>query len=59
MNWKKKLATCTTLIVLATFIVHIINRLIYFLSTNDNLLSKREGFYYEWRFGKIFYKKQG
>lgn len=59
MNWKKKLATCTALIVLSTTIIHIINRLTYFLSTIDNLLGKREGQYYEWRFGNIFYQKQG
>ena len=59
MNWKKKLATYASLTVLATFIIHIINKLIYFMSTIDNLLGRKEGLYYEWRFGKIFYTKEG
>ena len=59
MNWKKKLATYASLSILATFIIHIINKLIYFMSTIDNLLGKKEGLYYEWRFGKIFYTKEG
>lgn len=59
MNWKKKLTTCTALIVFATFIAHIINKFIYLMATVDSLLSKRDGNYYEWRFGKIFYTKQG
>lgn len=59
MKWKKKLATCVVLVALATLIMHVINKFIYFLATLENLLSKTEGDYYEWRFGKIFYKKQG
>ena len=59
MNWKKKLATYASLTVLATFIIHIINKLIHFMSTIDNLLGRKEGLYYEWRFGKIFYTKEG
>lgn len=59
MKWKKKLATCAALITLATLIMHLINKLIYFVATLENLLSKTEGEYYDWRFGKIFYKKQG
>lgn len=59
MNWKKKLTTCTALIALATLIAHIINKFIYFMATVDNLLGKRSGTYYDWRFGKIFYTEQG
>lgn len=59
MNWKKKLATYTSLAALATFIIHIINKLIYFMATIDNLLGKKEGLYYDWKFGKIFYTKEG
>lgn len=29
------------------------------MATVDDLLGKKEGTYYEWRFGKIFYTKQG
>ncbi len=59
MNWKKKLATYTSLAALATFIIHIINKLIYFMATIDNLLGKKDGHYYEWKFGNIFYTKSG
>lgn len=56
---KKKLKTCALLAALATGTMYVINRIIYYLSTIDNLLNNTEGNYYEWRFGKIFYKKQG
>lgn len=56
---KKKLKACAVLTVLAAGTIYIINRVIYYLSTIDNLLGITEGNYYEWRFGKIFYKKQG
>lgn len=59
MNWKKKFATFTAVSALSVFIMHIINRIIYFTSTLDNLLDNFEGHYYEWRFGKIFYTKKG
>lgn len=59
MKWKKKLATCAALVTLSALIMHVINKFIYFIATLENLLSKTEGEYYEWRFGKIFYKKQG
>lgn len=56
---KKKLRTCLLLAALAAGTIYVINRIIYYLSTIDNLLNNKEGNYYEWRFGKIFYKKQG
>lgn len=59
MNWKKKLATYTSLAALATLIIHIINKLVYFMATIENLLGKKEGLYYDWKFGKIFYTKNG
>lgn len=59
MNWKKKLTTYTILTLLSTGIIHIINRFVYFIATIDNLLSKDEGEYYDWRFGSIYYTKHG
>lgn len=59
MNWKKKLTSCITITALAACISHIINKFIYFMATVDNRLGKRSGYYYDWRFGKIFYTKQG
>lgn len=59
MDWKKKLTTCTAFIVLATSIAYVINKFIYLIATISNFLGKRKGTYYEWRFGQIFYTKQG
>ena len=36
-----------------------INKLINTLSISDNILGKTRGYYYDWRFGKIYYTKQG
>lgn len=59
MNWKKKLMNCALFVSMTTFVMFIINKLIYFISTIENVLDKVKGNYYEWRFGKIFYTKQG
>lgn len=59
MNWKKKITTCTLLLVITAVVLSIINKLICFFATLDNLLKDPEGNYYEWRFGKVFYVKQG
>ena len=59
MNWKKKIIRITALTGITTLIIHIINKLIYFSSTMDNLLSNTSGSYYNWKFGKIYYKKIG
>lgn len=59
MNWKKKLMNCALFVSITTFVMFIINKLIYFISTIENVLDKVKGNYYEWRFGKIFYTKQG
>ena len=59
MNWKKKLMNCALFVAITTFVMFIINKLIYFISTVENVLDKIKGNYYEWRFGKIFYTKHG
>lgn len=56
---KKKITTGAILVATATVTIHVINKIIFYLSTIDNYLSKQEGNSYEWRFGNIFYKKQG
>ena len=56
---KKKLTTGAILIATATVTIHVINKIVFYLSTIDNHLSKQEGNSYEWRFGNIFYQKQG
>lgn len=59
MSWKKNLAITTGLIGAATAGIHMINKFIYLSATLDNLLNSNSETYYEWRFGKIYYKKQG
>ena len=59
MSWKKKLAGITALAGATTVTIHMINKFIYFSATLDNLLGNPSGSYYEWKFGKIFYTKQG
>lgn len=59
MSWKKKLATCAALTSLASLTIYAINKITYFVSTIDNLLSGDKGTFYDWRFGKIFYTKKG
>ncbi|MSC85399.1 alpha/beta fold hydrolase [Eubacterium sp. am_0171] len=39
--------------------MHVVNRLVYYISTIDNLLYHKDEKYYDWRFGRIFYTKQG
>lgn len=56
---KNKLTTFAVLASLGTITMHLINKSINELATINNLLNPAEGNYYEWRFGKIYYKKQG
>lgn len=59
MSWKKKLTTCALLGGTAVGIMHIVNRLVYHISTIDNFLFHKDEKYYDWRFGRVFYTKQG
>lgn len=59
MSWKKKLTTCAVIGAITGGIIHVVNRLVYYISTMDNLLEEKEEKYYDWRFGRIFYTKQG
>ena len=59
MSWKKKLAAGTALAGISAVSIHMINKFIYFSATLDDLLANPSGSYYEWRFGKIYYTKQG
>lgn len=59
MGWKRKLATGITLISASTAAIHMINKIIYFSATLDNLLSNPSGSYYEWKFGKVYYTAKG
>lgn len=59
MGWKKKITLTTLLTGSAAIGIHLINKTIYLSSIVDNNLNNSDGNYYEWKFGKIFYKKTG
>ena len=60
MNKKgQKLLTFTVLLSAATGIIHCINRFIETSSQLKNLLSEDKGNTYPWRFGNIYYTKEG
>lgn len=56
---KKKISIFAILTTLAAITMHIINKIINYIATIDNLLKNSEENYYEWRFGNIHYKKSG
>lgn len=59
MSWKKNLTIGTLLAGATALGIHMINKAIYLSATLDNLLNHTPETYYEWKFGKIFYTKQG
>lgn len=56
---KNKIKNTIILTSLAIFFMHLINRFIFTISTIKDILKSDTGHSYEWRFGKIFYTKQG
>lgn len=56
---KKKITICAALATASAVTMHIVNKSIFSLSLLKNILDRNQGYYYEWRFGKIFYTKQG
>lgn len=56
---KKKISAGIILAGLTAAGIFIFNRIIYYFATIDKLLNYEDGNYFEWRFGKIFYKKMG
>jgi pimeloyl-ACP methyl ester carboxylesterase len=59
LSWKKKLTACALLGGTTIGIMHVVNRLVYYISTIDNILLDKNEKYYDWRFGRIFYTVQG
>ncbi|MGF7018821.1 pimeloyl-ACP methyl ester carboxylesterase [Lachnospiraceae bacterium PF1-21] len=59
MNWKKKLAIVTAFTGATITTIHIINKVISLNATKEHILMRSSGTFYEWRFGKVFYKKIG
>ena len=59
---KKKLKIFTLITVLvsaAIFLIHLINRILLYLSTANPSLHDLNGQYYDWRFGRLYYEKHG
>lgn len=59
MNKKKKFSLFIAIISFIIFLIHCINKLIFFLSIMKERLYSENGNIYNWRFGKIFYTKKG
>lgn len=59
VNKKKKITLLLAITSLSIFIMHIINKTIFLLSTIKEILYSDNSNYYNWRFGKIFYTKRG
>lgn len=59
MGWKKKLGIFAAFAGSMIGTMHIINRLFTYIATADDYLNKDSYEYYNWRFGKIAYKKKG
>jgi pimeloyl-ACP methyl ester carboxylesterase len=59
MKLKNKLKYVILFGTVIAFSVSVINKLIYISATIKNKLTPNKGDFYDWRFGKIFYTKQG
>lgn len=59
MGWKKFLTVTTILAGTTSIGIHLINKAVYISATIDHLLKPVSDTYYEWKFGKMFYTKQG
>lgn len=56
---KSRIISCFLITTISFFVIHIINRIIFAVSTLKDILNTSRGNYYEWRFGKVYYTKQG
>ena len=59
MGWKRKVGFVATFTGAMLGTMHIINRVFSYIATADDYLNKDSYKYYNWRFGKIAYKKKG
>ncbi len=59
LHWKKRLTTLAVLSGLAIGTMHIMNKIVNYLSNKDDKLYNENSLYYEWRFGRICYHKYG
>ncbi len=56
---KHRLVTLGILFTVATGIIYLINRIVFASATLKDLLKSSADNYYNWRFGKVYYKKKG
>ncbi len=59
MGWKKKFSILAALTATTLCTMHVVNKLFSYIATADDLLNKDTYQNYDWRFGKIAYKKTG
>ena len=59
LGWKRKVGFVATFTGAMLGTMHIINRVFSYIATADDYLNKDSYKYYNWRFGKIAYKKKG
>ena len=59
MGWKRNLGIFAVFTGSMIGTMHVINRVITYIATAENYLDKDSYEYYNWRFGKIAYKKKG
>lgn len=59
MSIKKKLGIAAVFTGALVGTMHVVNRIFNYISTADNLLDSDNYDYYDWRFGRITYKKCG
>lgn len=56
---KNKITSAIVITGLTLLVIHLINKLIFALAIGKDRLNTSSGSFYKWRFGNIFYKKQG
>lgn len=59
MSIKRKLGTAAVFTGALIGTMHVVNRIFNYISTADNYLDEEEYEFYDWRFGKIAFKKKG
>lgn len=59
MSWKKNFEFLACFVGTAIGTMHVINRVFSYIATADNYLGQDECTFYNWRFGKIAYRKRG
>lgn len=59
LSWKKNLKIFACFVGTAIGTMHIINRFFSYIATADNYLNEKDYDFFDWRFGRIAYRKKG